>query len=658
MSLFPPAKAKRLGTYSEARKRARARQMERRQARAAERLQVAKIAAAMRKQKESWRAIEIHVESLVEANVLKRPYSHETIRQLAAAYASGKTSVEDYVDRRRAGRPNRIDHVLLNVIWKAVLTNEAHPVTQLHEAIVQKAEELGIVPPSYDTVKRRVAEYGRAKRTGAAFGASAAQMEAMTHSTVPAKFPHDVWVLDEFDAPFYSRVFDKKLEKHVSVRATVITIADHRSGVIVGYWLVDPSRRIDPETGLAMRAGFEASDVMAALLSAAWGRSLATPACADFTGWLPRCLRWDNHSTHGSLRPILTELGERLGVEVASFHKASEDAPVTSFADWQEVDVEGAQYSDSKDGITIPKLPVMRAINRGKIESAIGIVKRWCAHVDSHVDRVIPLDRLEESPKHLRDVKAGAGSREYRRMPIAVERLPDIDDSRALLDAVVRRFNHEAVPKRTGMARRALYRKTWSDAGLRPGVDLLAALPINVGFVTAEGIVYDRDGESTTFAYEVEGRYALLLDSEVTFKVDPIRRGIWVLIENRWCWVPDKFTWASAPGRAEQVARQAAASARYHASEGIAARGAQKDERHGPGATAEDERAAEDVLKGKRRRPSDSAPSEPSEDTARPTAPPPAASNAEAPTTPMPGFRSRADRLRDANGQSGLDAVG
>ncbi|WP_434480134.1 hypothetical protein [Gemmatimonas sp.] len=656
MSLFSPDKAKPLGTFTEARKRARARQMARREARAAERLKVAKIAAAMRKQQQSWRAIELHVESLVEASVLRRPYSHETIRQLAAAYASGKTSIEDYTDRRRAGRPNRIDHVLLNMIRQAVLTNEAHPVTQLHDALVQKAEALEIVPPSYDTVKRRVAEYGRAKRTAAAFGARAAQMEGMTHSTVPAKFPHDVWVLDEFDAPFYSRVFDKKLEKHVSVRATVITIADHRSGVIVGYWLVDPSRRIDPKTGLAMRAGFEAADVLAALLSAAWGRSLATPACAVFTGWLPRCLRWDNHSTHGSLREILTELGQRLGVEVASFHKASEDAPATSFADWQEVEVEGVQYSDAQHGIVVPKLPKMRAINRGKIERTIGVVKRWCSQVDSHVDRVMPLDRLEESPKHLRDVKAGAGSREYRRMPIAVDRLPDIENSRAMLDAVVRRFNHEAVPKRIGMTRRALYRQTWSDAGLRPGVDLLAALPINVGFVTAEGIVYDRDGVSTTFAYEVEGRYALLLDTEVTFKVDPIRRGIWVLIENRWCWVPDKFTWASAPGRAEQVARQATANSRYHASESIGARGAQKDERHGPGATAEDEKAAEETLEKKRRAPSAEAPADAAADAPTPTTPPPSASKPEAPSTPV--FRSRADRLRDDDGQTPLDAVG
>lgn len=658
MSLYAPDKAEKIGTYTQTRKRARARQMERREARAAERLKVAKIAVAMRKNKESWRDIERHIEVLVATAILKRPYSHEKLRQLAADYASGKKSESDYLDRRRAGRPNRIDHVLLDKIRLAVLTNEASPVAELYRTLCKTAEELGIVMPSYDTVKRRVAELGRTKRTAAAYGARAAQMEGMTHSTVPAQFPHDVWVLDEFDAPFYSKVWDTKLEKMVSVRATVITIADHLSGVIVGYWLVDPSRRTDPETGLAMRAGFEASDVLAALLSAAWGRSLATPACADFTGWLPRCLRWDNHRTHGSLRPILTELGQRLGVEVASFHKASEDAPVTSFSDWQEVEVEDVPYSETQHGIVVPKLPKMRAINRGKIERTIGVVKGWCVHVDSHVDRVTPLDRLETSPKWERDVNAGAGSREFRRMPMDVKRLPSIKESRAILDGVIRRFNHEAVPKRIGMTRRARYKKKWSDTGPRPGVDLLAALPVEATFVREEGIVHDRDGISSVFSYEIEGRYALLLDSEVAYKVDPLRRGIWVLVESRWCWVPPKFEWASDPGRAEKVARQATANSRYHASETIAALGAQKDARHGPGATAEDEQAAADILKGKRRRPSESTPSESAEDTARPTTPPPATSNAEAPTTPTPGFRSRADRLRDVNGQSGLDAVG
>jgi hypothetical protein len=657
MALYAPDKAKKIGTYTKTRKRARARQVARREARAAERLKVAKIAAAKRKNKTSWRDIELHIEELVEAGVLKRPYSHEKLRQLAAAYASGKKSVADYLDRRRAGRPNRIDHVLLDKIRRAVNTNEASPVAELYRELGKMAKELGIATPSYDTVKRRVAELGRTKRTAAAYGARAAQMEGMTHSTVPAQFPHDVWVLDEFDAPFYSKVWDKELELHVSVRASVITIADHLSGVIVGYWLVDPSRRKDPETGLVMRTGFEASDVMAALLSAAWGRKLATPACADFTGWLPRCLRWDNHRTHGSLRPILTELGERLGVEVASFHKASEDAPATSFADWEEVEVEGVQYSDAQHGIVVPKLPKMRAINRGKIERTVGVVKGWCAHIDSHADRVIPLDRLETSPKWLRDVKAGSGSREFRRMPMDVKRLPSIEESRAMLDGVIRRFNHEAVPKRIGMTRRALYKEKWSDTGPRPGVDLLAALPVEATFVREEGIVHDRDGISSVFSYEIEGRYALLLDTEVAYKVDPLRRGIWVLVENRWCWVPPKFEWASDPGRAEKVARQATANARYHASETIAALGAQKDARHGPGATAEDEQAAADILKGKRRRPSAEVPEAPSDDNTPPASPTPNTTDA-ATASPMPGFRSRADRLRDANGQSGLDAVG
>ena len=658
MAIKTPPKSKPLGTFSPKRKRDRERQVARREEKAEERLTVATFAATQHDKGTSWRDIADIIESWAITGKLSRPYSHEALRYLAEKFQSGKKSSDDYLDTPRSGRPNRIAGILMEKIQTAVLTAEDRPVSLLYFNLSQFADGLGIPMPSYDTVKRCVAKLGHTAQVAATFGAKAAQVEGMTHGSVPAQFPHDVWVLDEFDAPFYSRVYDKKLAEWVSVRATVVTVVDHRTGVVVGYWLVDPSRRTDKETGYVMRAGFEADDVMAALLTAAWGQRLATPATADFTGWMPRCLRWDNHKTHGKLRDILEKLGERLHLEVASFYPASEDVPMTSFADWHEVDVEGVSYSDSRDGVIVPKLPIMRAINRGKIERSIGIVKGWCRHLDSHVDRVIPLDRLDTSPKWQRDVSAGSGKREYRRIPTDVMRLPDINESRAILDTLIHRFNHVAVPRRTGMTRKAHFRRDWQPKTVRPGGDLLAAIDPKVGFVSPQGIEHHHDGKSTLFSYQVDGRFALMLDTEVIYKADPLQRCIWVNIDGRWYWVPPKFEWASEPGRAEEVARHSTARSRYHAGEGIAARGAQKDERHGPGATAEDEKAADDILKGKRKAPRADTDAEPVVDEAPAATPPSGAHEPTSSTSPKPVFRSRADRLRDDTGHSPLDAVG
>jgi hypothetical protein len=658
MAITEPKPIKRLGTHTRATRQHAIRRAERREKKAQERLRVAKLGAAYREQKVSWRDIQDHIEAMVIAGELLRPYSHETIRQLVAAYEKGATSAADFVDRARAGRPSRMDALLRAKIQTAVGTDTAYPVAPLFVEVVEEAKRVGVLPPSYDTVKRYVALQGRGRANAARFGARVSQIEGMVHSTVPARSPHEVWTIDEFDAPWYVRVLDYKRELWCSVRPTVIVVADHHSGVILGYWVADPTRRLDPITKQVMRAGFDASDVLGAMMAAAWGGPLATPACAAFTGWLPRTIRWDNHATHVNLRAILEKLGEKLAIEAVSFRPATEDLPCVSFSEWEEEDVvdhDGRSYSSDQTGIVIPKLPRYRPINRGKIESIVGIAKRLCHRFPSHVDKVVPIDRLKEDLKSLRDQSAGAGSREFRREPLNVMRLPTIEESRAMFDACVSTYNHTSVPKRLHMTRRVYYRSRFDSTQTRRGIDILAALDTKVTLVSTEGIVHHHDGGATEFAYSVDGKFQLHLDTAVTYKAEPLLRGIFANIEERWYWLPPKGVWASSLGRAEEVARQATADSRFYAAEAIAARGAKKDAQYGPGATKADEDEARTRLEQLRKEKSSDSPGNDAEPAA---APPPTATADTAPTPATgPVFKSRLSHLKNDAGQTPGDAV-
>ena len=214
--------------------------------------------------------------------------------------------------------------------------------------------------------------------------------------------------------------------------------------------------------------------------------------------------------------------------------------------------------------------------------------------------RVVPLDRLTELPKTQRDMSVGAGGREHRRDAIDVLRLPRIEECRTLIDHQVRRFNFEMVPKRTGMPRVAHYARDIEPAKARKGVDILGALETKSTFVNAEGITHHADGRQTSFAYQVDGVFSLLLDAPVTYKADPLLRGIFAAIENRTYWLPPKITWASEPGRAEEVARQDQADSRFAAAQAIAARELTSDSIYGPGAFKADQVRASALLNQQR----------------------------------------------------------
>lgn len=668
MSIVAPKPHPRLGTYTPRVKAAATAALDARYERARIRFQVAKFAAALRATGASYRAIAENVRLAVDAGAFPpgADYTHERVRALIDTWESGKQSLEDYLECPRSGRPGVVDPRLRDQVATAVKTDRYGSIRRLQAALAEEAERLGVVAPSYDAVKRLVRAQGRTARTAASFGARVAQLEAFPHSTVPARWSHDVWVLDEMDAPFYAKVWDPDAELFVSVRPTVIVLVDHKSGACVSALVVDPARRRDPATGRIMRAGFDAADVMATLLSAAI-RDLAAPGTERFAGYLPNALRWDNHKVHQSLRPILTTLSEKLSLQVGSFFDAAEDAPLTDFREWQEMPIdveapylasEGAPATPSStDNPYLPRLPMYRPINRGKIENKVGFLKLLCREFPTHVDRVVPTDRLDADPKWQRDVAAGAGDRTYRREPIDPRRLPSIEECRSLLDGRIAYYNTRHVSRMSGATRAALYAQ-FRTTRPRKGTDLLAALDTRTTFVSAEGIVHHHDGRQTAFAYAVPGKFILPLDTEVTYKADPLLRGIFAYVEGKHYLLPPKDVWASAPGRAEEVARTSAANARFHAAAAISARERTYDETFGPGASKADQARAKAALEAQARAAREAAKAEQTTKT-KPqgkdgvpatTAGPAGATPGTAPPPPslvlVPSFRSRVDRLK------------
>lgn len=601
MAFSTPDPVNRIGTFTSLSKQRATVAYDSRLTRARDRFMVARYAAGLRESGLSYRAIVVQIGLAVENGLLPPSalLSHEHIRSLIATWTSGQRSVEDYVEAPRTGRRAVTDPRLVTMIALAVRVQDFGSMRRLADRVAAEAARLGVLCPSYDTIKRLVASHGRVSRSAAAHGTRSAQLDALPHSTIPCRHAHDVWVLDELDAPFYARVYDPDAELWVSARPTIVTIVDQRTSVCVAHWVADPARRRDPATQRIMRAGFDQHDVFGTLLAAA-SRELATPSTIAFAGHLPKAIRWDNHATHGSLREILTALGRQAAVDVGSFYASAEDTPDASFADWEED--EAYDPGDprplalsSEEGITIPRLPRYRPINRGKIERKIGFLKLLCADLPSHIDRVVPLDRLEVDLKRQRDAIAGSGGRSPRRDPIDVRRLPTIEECRAWIEGRVHFYNHTHVSRLTGVPRAAIYAQHTARR-TRKGTDLLLALDTKTTYVTSEGIVHHHGGIATAFAYAVPGKFVFPLDVQVTYKVDPLLRAIFVALDGRLYCLPPKIDWASAPGRAEEVARTQASIARFYAGEAIAARGATFDATFGPGATHADHARAQATL--------------------------------------------------------------
>lgn len=588
MSFIGSRPVRRLGTYSAGQKREAVRVHDDRDARATARYQTVRyVAALVDSEGASLRTLRARVRDAVRGGLLplEAPMSHEALRTLYRKWSGGARSVSDYVDAPRCGRPRTVDPRLRDMVQQAVYAQDyGRSVRRLHERLEREAERLGITCPSYETIKRLVRSHGRLAISVARHGTRPAQLDALPHSTVPTQHTHDAWVLDETDAPFFARVFDPQLEQWVSVRPTIISVVDHRSSVCVAHWIADPSRRYDPDDGTIQREGFDHLDVLAALMSAAIP-DLATPATRMFSGHLPKRLRWDNHSTHAKLRGILEAIGNAASLEVDAFFGPDEEGTSGPEAAGRAVPVDGAAAAYEGGDFTIPRLPFNRPINRGKIERKLGFLKDLCGEFPSHIDRVIPMDRLKEAPKVERDVSAGTKRRVARREPLPIEWLPTIEECRAMLDGRIDYYNRRHLSRMTGVPRSAVYVQQL-PRHVRKGTDLLKALPTHSTFVTGEGICHYHDGVVSRFSAHVDGRFMLAVDTQIVYKLDPLHRLLFLSMDGHLYTIRPLHVYASGDDQARLVAQMQVSAARMHAAATHSVRDAQTDAAFGIGAAA------------------------------------------------------------------------
>lgn len=552
-----------LGTRSELRKRRRERQVEQQERLAKARFETAKYAAALADQQFALRDIAYLVRVAVDGGTLPpdAPCSLEAIRRLIERWRGGARSCADYADRARSGRPaGQYDLRLVKIIIDAIAESTYTSVLQLTRLVERAARELTDPPagrvPSYHAVMRMVQAAGPVARVAARYGSRAAELYAQPHGTYATQYTHDEWRVDETMAPWYEVAWDEDLDQFVSVRPHLIIVRDYKSGVVVGYAISDPTQRTG-EDGRMMRGGYDTADVFAALLSAACPE-VSPASTRPFAGHLPKRIRWDNDKTHVKLGRILRHLGGQVTLDASGLFQE----PTA------EVLREGVPAPAT--GIDVPPMRVRFPKARGDVEALLKYVKQLCIGMQGHVDRVEPTDRLGTEPEVARSQAASAGTVEPRVERVPPEALPTRAEQLVAFDAVIARYNsthRNRVHQRTARSRFFQF----FPPHPRKGHDLLLALPPHAAVVQGNGIVVYVDKHEYRYSTHVDG-VALEVGSEVTYRLDPLFRGIWILLFGHWRYVLAKETAALDPARAQAEARHRRLVARAASGEAADAR--------------------------------------------------------------------------------------
>jgi hypothetical protein len=448
----------------------------------------------------------------------------ETVRELAERWEAGEREIANYEDGDRCGRPRKfIDPRLETMITNAVDNQDYDSVDQLAFRVMREAARLRVRKPSYYAVKIRVARLGVLRRSAARHGRNAAVLDGIPSSTVPADYTHDVYTLDELTLPFRVRVFDPVVKKLVAVKPDVVLVQDYKSRATVGYLLADPSRRTTTE-GSMPTGGVDTVDVLGALMSAACPE-LAPPATVDFAGRLCGSLRWDNHKAHKKLSEAL-----------------------------------------KKVGIEVKRLPGRRPKNRGVVEALVDLFKQECAGITGHVDLHKPVEQLgETSLEGERTAASAGGDRVTRKTPILVDQLLDMREAAEVCDRIIRLYNDTHVCEDHGLTPREAF-TAFKPRQARTGRDLLhlpGFFPAKTTRVRKEGIVHIRNKRKYRFACEFEGWLALL-GKEVTYRIDPLLRGIFVRTpQHGAAFLPPLGRYAREKDEAEIAQQQSAPAALY-----------------------------------------------------------------------------------------------
>lgn len=527
------------------------------------------------------------IERAIKNRVVTTPWvpARSTIRLLDRMYrVEGKQSAADYRDdlSPRGPAPRDLPPILIAAVRRLAELHGTRDLAQLHYLARVEAEALHLPPLSPWHLRRVLASIGQPAIIAARHGSRAAQMDGFARSTYPTRHTHDLWLLDEADTRYRAKGFCRVREDWYAMRPPVILVRDHRSGAFVGYWVADPSRRIDKATGLCMTSGFDADDVLAALLSAAVPE-LAHPLLREYAGALPRKLRWDNASAHRALEGKLLQVAERFARDTGTDDPADDDDAETV-------------------GLPISRIPVGRPDLNGGAERGVGLVKRWIIGRPGHVDEMIPVDEIAPGEDLGRDRSLGATStrgRAPRLDPVPVRALLEIDQLRDHIAETLARYNAEHHLRRNGMTPRAAAKK-FMPPRHRRGDDLIRMMGVQ-SYTVHDGVQIARDGRSVDFMPLVNG-VVLQRGAAVQVYVDPMLRRVWLDQGRRLLALKPKAEHAAEQAPAD-VARTMAREARA-ASDGAAQRRAEWiDEQAGPGTAAEGQQAYQEKRKQRRPRP-------------------------------------------------------
>jgi hypothetical protein len=279
-----------------------------------------------------------------------------------------------WFDDGRPGRPPKeFDDRLEEFLRQELMIQNHTSIAELHRMAKRKAKKLEVEAPSYDWVKRYRNRFDQSKIAAAKHGRRAALADMTPKLSVPADRPHEVWTLDEKQAPVWIRAYHPTKKEYVAVKPQVILVIDNYSRAIIAYRVVPPFR-------YGAKVSYNEEDVLGTLLSG-FLEELAPPATRDFAGFVPLVLRWDRHSTHRTLANQL-----------------------------------------DNNGVHVPEVPGATPWAQVKVERLIGSMPSLCQPIPGWDQKWQPASEVREEPGKARSKAATTSARESTKMLIATRR--------------------------------------------------------------------------------------------------------------------------------------------------------------------------------------------------------------------------------------------
>lgn len=388
----------------------------------------------------------------------------------------------DWFDDKRPGRPPKeFDDRLEEFIVQELKVNANLSDAKLRRMVARKADKLEVEAPTYDWIKRFRERLDQQGLAAWKHGQRAAVADATPKLTVPADRPHEVWTLDEKQAPVWIRAYHPNKRKYVAVKPQVILVVDNYSRAIVSYRVVPPFR-----TGA--QVSFNEEDVFGTILSAAF-KELAPSATRQYAGFLPDTLRWDRHKAHRKLSDRLNDFG-----------------------------------------VEVPQVPGSQPWSQGRVERLIKTIKTMCENIEGWDEKWVPASQVNTAPSDKRSKAAASKHRETTKMPIATRNLMNCRQFREAFDERVKEYNsreHSVL----GAEPEIYYHSGLEEDRTRSGRDALYLLPNKQLNVSKKGITYRQQ----RFAWESGGRQ-LRVGMKVDAKPDPLLRGVFVRMPNDEAW--------------------------------------------------------------------------------------------------------------------------